>query len=132
MEMDTVQIISLVLGSNIANSIVTWAISRRKSNAESNKVDAETDNTKMATLEKQLNFYKELIDSYKEELQDYIELAEANRLELLRLKRVVGKIVNDVCLSKNCSKRIYMDDIQVEALVGGGKNEDKSKENIQK
>lgn len=128
--MDTMQIISLVLGSNIVNSIVTWALSKRKNNAESSKVEAEADGTKMATLERQLNFYKELIESYKEELQDYIELAESNRLELLRLKRVVGKIVNDVCLSKSCSKRIYMDDIQVETLMGG-KNETKIKEDIQ-
>lgn len=128
--MDTMQIISLILGSNIANTLATWFISRRKTNAEAGKVVAEADITKMATLEKQLNFYKDLIQAYTEELQDYIQLAETNRLELLRLKRVVGKIVNDVCLSRSCSKRIYMDDIQVETLMGG-KDELKIKEDIQ-
>lgn len=131
MEMSNVEIISLILGSNLVNSIVTWILSRKKNEAETDKVDAETDSTQMDNLSKQLEFYRKLVTDYKNELHDYIELAEDNRLELLRLKRVVGKIVNDVCLSKSCSKRLYMDDIEVAALIGGNKDEDKVKESIQ-
>ena len=118
--MDTVQIISLVLGSNLVNSIVTWALSRRKNNAE-------VDSTQLDNLVKQLEFYKKLVTDYKHQLGEYIQISEENRLELIRLRKVVSKIVNDVCLAKGCSKRVYMDDKAVEELLGGVREEVKIK-----
>lgn len=115
--MDTIQLIGLVLGSNAFTTALTWVLSRRKNNADANS-------TEIDNVIKQLEFYKELVNDYKKQLQEYIELCEDTRLEVLRLRKTVGKIVNDVCLSKNCSKRIYMDDIQVEALMGGDKNKE--------
>ena len=50
MEMDTIQIISLVLGSNLVNTIVTAWISRRKNTAEVNKTNAEVDGTQLCLL----------------------------------------------------------------------------------
>lgn len=125
--MDTVQIISLVLGSNLVNSIATWALSRRKNNAEVNKTNAEVDSTQLDNLVKQLEFYKKLVTDYKHQLEEYIQISEENRLELIRLRKVVSKIVNDVCLSKGCSKRVYMDDKTVEELLGGVREEVKIK-----
>lgn len=125
--MDTVQIISLVLGSNLVNSIVTWALSRRKNNAEVNKTNAEVDSTQLDNLAKQLEFYKKLVTDYKHQLGEYIQISEENRLELIRLRKVVSKIVNDVCLAKGCSKRVYMDDKAVEELLGGVREEVKTK-----
>ena len=118
--MDTVQIISLVLGSNLVNSIVTWALSRRKNNAE-------VDSTQLDNLVKQLEFYKKLVTDYKHQLEEYIQISEENRLELMRLRKVVSKIVNDVCLAKGCSKRVYMDDKVVEELIEGVREEVKTK-----
>lgn len=118
--MDTVQIISLVLGSNLVNSIVTWALSRRKNNAE-------VDSTQLDNLAKQLEFYKKLVTDYTHQLDEYIQISEENRLELMRLRKVVSKIVNDVCLSKGCSKRVYMDDKAVEELIEGVREEVKIK-----
>ena len=118
--MDTVQIISLVLGSNLVNSIVTWALSRRKNNAE-------VDSTQLDNLVKQLEFYKKLVTDYTHQLDEYIQISEENRLELMRLRKVVSKIVNDVCLAKECSKRVYMDDKAVEELIEGVREEVKIK-----
>lgn len=125
--MDTVQIISLVLGSNLVNSIVTWALSRRKNNAEVNKTNAEVDSTQLDNLVKQLEFYKKLVTDYKHQLEEYIQISEENRLELIRLRKVVSKIVNDVCLAKGCNKRVYIDDETVEKLLSGYKEEVKTK-----
>lgn len=125
--MDTVQIISLVLGSNLVNSIVTWVLSRRKNNAEVNKTNAEVDSTQLDNLVKQLEFYKKLVTDYKHQLEEYIQISEENRLELIRLRKVVGKVVNDVCLSKGCNKRVYIDDEAVEKLLSGHKEEVKTK-----
>lgn len=125
--MDTVQIISLVLGSNLVNSIVTWALSRRKNNAEVNKTNAEVDSTQLDNLVKQLEFYKKLVTDYKHQLEEYIQISEENRLELIRLRKVVSKIVNDVCLAKGCNKRVYIDDETVEKLLSGHKEEEEVK-----
>lgn len=127
MEMDTIQIISLVLGSNLVNTIVTAWISRRKSTAEVNKTNAEVDGTQLDNLVKQLEFYKKLVTDYKHQLEEYIQISEENRLELIRLRKVVGKMVNDVCLAKGCNKRVYIDDKAVEDLIGGVKEDIKIK-----
>lgn len=127
MEMDTIQIISLVLGSNLVNTIVTAGISRRKNTAEVNKTNAEVDGTQLDNLMKQLEFYKKLVTDYKHQLEEYIQISEENRLELIRLRKVIGKIVNDVCLAKGCNKRVYIDDKAVEDLIGGVKEDIKIK-----
>lgn len=127
MEMDTIQIISLVLGSNLVNTIVTAWISRRKYTAEVNKTNAEVDGTQLDNLVKQLEFYKKLVTDYKHQLEEYIQISEENRLELIRLRKVVGKMVNDVCLAKGCNKRVYIDDKAVEDLIGGVKEDIKIK-----
>ena len=127
MEMDTIQIISLVLGSNLVNTIVTAWISIRKNTAEVNKTNAEVDGTQLGNLVKQLEFYKKLVTDYKHQLEEYIQISEENRLELIRLRKVVGKMVNDVCLAKGCNKRVYIDDKAVEDLIGGVKEDIKIK-----
>lgn len=125
--MDTIQIISLLLGSNLVNSIVTWGLSRKKNNAEVNRTNAEVDSTQLDNLVKQLEFYKKLVNDYKNQLEEYIQISEENRLELIRLRKVVGKVVNDVCLAKGCNKRVYIDDEVVEKLLSGYKEEVKTK-----
>lgn len=125
--MDTIQIISLLLGSNLVNSIVTWGLSRKKNNAEVNRTNAEVDSTQLDNLVKQLEFYKKLVNDYKNQLEEYIQISEENRLELIRLRKVVSKIVNDACLAKGCSKRVYMDDKAVEELLEGVREEVKIK-----
>ena len=76
---------------------------------------------------KQLEFYKKLVTDYKHQLEEYIQISEENRLELIRLRKVVGKMVNDVCLAKGCNKRVYIDDRAVEDLIGGVKEDIKIK-----
>ena len=125
--MDTIQIISLVLGSNLVNTIVTAWFSRRRNNAEVNKTNAEVDGTQLDNLVKQLEFYKKLVNDYKHQLEEYIQISEENRLELLRLRKVVGRMVNDVCLAKECNKKVYLDDKSVEDILGGTKDDNKSK-----
>lgn len=125
--MDAIQIISLVLGSNLVNTIVTAWISRRKNTAEVNKTNAEVDGTQLDNLVKQLEFYKKLVTDYKHQLEEYIQISEENRLELMRLRKVVSKIVNDVCLAKGCSKRVYIDDKAAEELIEGVREEVKIK-----
>lgn len=127
MEMDTIHIISLVFGSNLVNTIVTAWISRRKNTAEVNKTNAEVDGTQLDNLVKQLEFYKRLVTDYKHQLEEYIQISEENRLELMRLRKVVSKIVSDVCLAKGCSKRVYMEDKAVEELIEGVREEVKIK-----
>ena len=118
-----IQLALIGIGSAVISSFCTWFFSRKKTNAE-------VDSTQLDNLAKQLEFYKNLVADYKQQLQEYIELSEDTRLEVLRLRKVVGKIVNDVCLAKNCNKKIYMDDNQVEVLIGGNKDDTKIKEGV--
>lgn len=125
--MDTLEIISLVLGSNLVSTVTTWVLSRKKQKAEVAKTNAEVDSTQLDNLTKQLEFYKKLVTDYKHQLEEYIQLSEENRLELLRLRKVVGIMVNDVCVAKGCNKRVYMTDEAVEGLLSG-KPDNKSKD----
>lgn len=125
--MDTLEIISLVLGSNLVSTVTTWVLSRKKQKAEVAKTNAEVDSTQLDNLTKQLEFYKKLVTDYKHQLEEYIQLSEENRLELLRLRKVVGIMVNDVCVAKGCNKRVYMTDAAVEGLLSG-KPDNRSKD----
>ena len=71
---------------------------------------------------KQLDFYITLLKDYKSQINTYMKLSENTRLEVLRLRRVIATLVNDVCVAKECSMRQYLDDKTIHDLIDGGKN----------
>lgn len=102
--MDAQIIITVVtlIGSGIAG-IFGWVIGRRKK-------EVDTDGVEISNLAKQLEFYKKLVADYKNQLEEYIEISEQTRLEVLRLRKTLSRIVLDVCTSNDCTKREYLSD----------------------
>ena len=46
---------------------------------------------------------------------------------MVRLKKTVGRIVTDVCITKNCSQRVYLNDTTIDHLLNGNNQESDKK-----
>lgn len=111
------QILMAILGTvgTGASAVFGWLIGKKRSNAE-------TDSVQIDNLVKQLEFYKSLVNDYKNQLEEYIEISEQTRLELLRLRKTVGRIVLDVCIDKTCTKRQYLSDETIQYYLNNKTN----------
>ena len=78
---------------------------------------------------KQLNFYITLQEDSKSQVNTYMKLSESTRIEVLRLRRVLASIVNDVCTAKGCSARKYLGDKTIQELLNNTNIQ--SKEQVQ-
>lgn len=109
-----------IIGSGISG-LFGWLVGRKKSNVE-------VDGTQIDNLAKQLNFYKKLVDDYKNQLEEYIEISEQTRLEVLRLRKTLSRIVLDVCTDNNCTKRQYLSDETIQHYLNNNDHKDISKQ----
>ena len=112
--------------SSCVFSIITYLLTRKKT---------ETDiiSTQIANNTKQLDFYIKLVASYKEQAGIYMKKLDSMEkksdlmekkndevvMEQLRLRRAIGRIVNDVCMVRGCPKRTYLEDDVIKELLGG-------------
>ena len=108
-----------VIGS-VVSSLITWIFTRKKNRIDLLLVQIEAN-------KKQLEFYINLVDNQSRHIKEYMkksdELLDKSDLlerEISRLKNVINKLVNDVCLEKNCTKKIYMSNSEVETIINGG------------
>lgn len=85
------EIIIALIG--VASTVVSWLLGRRRTNAE-------IANMQMDYIKKADVFYNGRIDTLQEEVTK-----QAKQIRILKL--VIDKMLDDACLSKNCSKRIY-------------------------
>ena len=44
-------------------------------------------------------------------------------LEVLRLRRAISGIINDVCISRNCPNRKYLNDVRIHEILKGDDSE---------
>lgn len=98
--------------SSILTSLFTYMFTRKKYAEEikSTQIDSNT---------KQLEFYIRLVKDYKQQCEIYMKQSEETRLEVLRLRRVMSKMINDVCTAKGCNKRAYLSDVEITYLMEG-------------
>lgn len=85
------EIIIALIG--IASTIVSWALGRRRTNAEIASLQ-------MDYIKKADTFYNDRIDKLQEEVTE-----QAKQIRVLRI--LVDKMIDDACLAKNCPKRMY-------------------------
>lgn len=88
--MPTEVIIALI---GVASTVVSWALGRRRTNAE-------IANMQMDYIKKADTFYNQRIDALQNEVQE-----QSQQLRALRI--IVDRMVDNACLAKQCSKRIY-------------------------
>lgn len=85
------EIIIALLG--IASTIVSWALGRRRTNAE--VAAMQMDYIKSADT-----FYRERIDNLQKEVTE-----QAKQIRALRL--IIDKVIDNACLIQKCPKRKY-------------------------
>lgn len=94
------EIIIAIIGviSTVISSVVTWFISKRKYNAE-------VDNTVIDSMQKSLEFYKQLSDDNKERLDNLLKRNDQLEDEVAELRRQVFNMLNNVCYRQSCTIR---------------------------
>ena len=106
----------LVTLAGIITTILGFIVGKRKRNAEVSLVENHVQ-TSLIEVNKALSeFYNKALDDTNDKLKVYIKLAEdnrkeleANRKEMHSLKRLVDRLIDDACLKKGCSSRVYYD-----------------------
>lgn len=92
-------------------SFATWFFSRKKYNAE-------VDNTTIENLSKSVEVYKTIVKDLETKIDSYIGVSEENRLEVIRLKGIVFRIINKVCVDGSCINRQPYSAKEVEEIMG--------------
>lgn len=96
--MNVIEIISLVLGSNIINTVITWVLSKKK-------YSVEVDNSIIEGMKESLEFYKTLSTDNKERLEEMIRRNDSLESELEDVKKQVFNLMGSICMDLTCALR---------------------------
>lgn len=105
--------------TTFCSSLITWVFSKRKYNAE-------VDNKTIENLASSVEVYKTIVSDLEKKIDSYIQISEDNRLEVIRLKGIVFRLINKVCTDGTCTNRQPYSVEEVEEIMGmikGGKHE---------
>ena len=110
----------------IVTGFASWFFTRRKFENEVNK-------GKIDNVESTLDFYIVMVKDINSKLNDYIRIAEDSNREIYRLKEIVVKVLDNGCLDKTCTKRVFYSEAQIKSILsnvynGGEYNKEKSNE----
>lgn len=109
--MSTEIILALIgLASSTLSGSLGWMLGKRKQNAEASLLEANS-------LETTRQLYESIIKDMQSKLAYYIELSESNRKEIHMLRRLVDSLIDDACLKKGCSMRVYYDPEAINSIV---------------
>lgn len=111
--MDLGVIITALIGivTTFSSSLITWIFSRRKYNAE-------VDNKTLQNLSGSVEVYNRITQDLEKKIDSYIELSEQNRLEVIRLKGIVYRLINKICTDGTCTNRQPYTTEEVEEIMG--------------
>lgn len=98
--MDAVITALITLVTTSIGSLVSWLLAKRRYNSE-------VDSNEIENLKKSLEFYERIVQDNNEKLQFYIKLAEANRVEVYRVKGIIYRIFNNACTDNSCIKEYF-------------------------
>lgn len=98
-----------VLSSGITG-FIGWFVGRRKQNAESSILE-------VTALKEIRAFYEAILKDNSEQISQYIQLAQKDREDLRNLRIIVDNLIDDACLKKGCSDRIYYDARKVNSIL---------------
>lgn len=121
----------IATGSSLAMSTITFLFTRKKYLAEINKIKQENDRSEIENLKEvmktQAAHYDAQIDMLNKELLAYREMHERDFRDLMKLKTIVQKVVNEGCKRNPCLKRIRYDEDDLNYLFG---NDEEQQTNI--
>ena len=112
----------ITTGSSIALSTATFLFARKKYLAEIEKLKQENDRSEIENLKEviktQAAHYDAQIEMLNTELSAYREMHERDFRDLMKLKSIVQKVVNEGCKRNPCLKRIRYDEGDLNYLFG--------------
>lgn len=118
--MDIGSIISMIIGSSIFTSTITFFLTKRKYNAEVE--NNEIKNLK-EIIEETKKHYDAEITTLNKSIEQYRIMHENDFKELMRLKLIVQKVVDEGCKRNPCLKRVRYDEEDLKYLFGETNNE---------
>lgn len=108
---DTVLVgILSLLGGSAVGTVISNIASRRKSRAETDKIDKQSNLLDAQTLDCQRQLYEKMLKDNQEKLNYYINLSEENRVELRNLRKLVDQLIQHACLRTGCSERMFYEE----------------------
>ena len=99
------------LVTTIVSSWASWFFARKKYNTE-------VDSNEIENLKKSLEFSESIVKDNNKKLQLYIDLAEAHRIEVYKLKGMIHRLLNNSCLDANCLNRKFYTEEQIRDILG--------------
>ena len=121
----------ITTGSTVAVSSATYLFARKKYLAEIEKLKQENNRSEIENLREviktQAAHYDAQIELLNKELAAYREMHERDFRDLMKLKSIVQKVVNEGCKRNPCLKRMRYDDSDLNYLFG---NDEEQQTNI--
>lgn len=102
--------------TTILSGFLGWLFGRKRQNAEIAHMQLDY----IAKMDK---FYNEIIDNLRKDVEELSEKDRVRGKEMLILRSMVTNIVNDVCLKKGCSMRIYYTEEELNSILKGSSME---------
>ena len=99
------------LVTTIASGWASYIFTRKK-------YHTEVDSNELDNLKKSLEFYERIVKDNNEKLNQYIGMAEENRIEVYRLKAVIHRILNNTCVADGCAKRKFYSEEEIREILG--------------
>ena len=97
--------------TTFCSGFFTYLFSKRKYNAE---VDSKT----IQNLSGSMEVYNKITKDLEKKIDTYIGMAEENRVEVIRLKGIVYRLINKVCVDGTCTARQPYSAEEVEEILG--------------
>lgn len=110
--MDGTLIASLIgVVTTFVSGFTSYLFARRKYNAE-------VDNQTVRNVADSLKVYKDIVADLEDKIDAYIEVAETNRVEVIRLKGIIHRMINKICTDGTCTSRIPYTTEEVKEILG--------------
>lgn len=97
--------------TTFCSGLFTYLFSKRKYNAE---VDSKT----LENLSDAMQAYDKIVHDLNLRLTDYMKLSEENRVEVVKLKGIVYRLISKVCTDGKCTLRQSYTEEEVKEILG--------------
>lgn len=95
---------------SVVASFVTYILTKKKYNSEVRISEIQE-------MKESLEFYRTMADDNKKRLDEYLEIAEANRMEIRSLREGIEQLIKHSCVDSKCRKRKPISKEEVEQYI---------------
>ena len=95
--------------TTFCSGFFTFLFSRKKYNAE-------VDSNVISNMQESLEVYQNMVKDLGKKLDVYSKILDKNRMEVIKLKNVVIKMIGKICTVESCKNRCPYNDQELEDL----------------